>query len=67
MKAKVSILAKPHPYIFFTLQLDSMLESSAPIHAVIMINAVNEYLSYTYILITMTSLQSTQALGTRGM
>ena len=23
MKAKVNIMAKPHPYIFFTLQLDS--------------------------------------------
>jgi len=23
MKAKVNVLAKPHPYIFFTLQLDS--------------------------------------------
>ena len=27
MKAKVNILAKPHPYIFFTLQLHSMFES----------------------------------------
>ena len=27
MKAKVDILAKPHPYIFFTLQLHSMSES----------------------------------------
>ena len=27
MKAKVNILAKPHPYILFTLQLDSVLES----------------------------------------
>ena len=27
MKAKVNILAKPHPYIFFTLQLDSVFES----------------------------------------
>ena len=26
MKAKVNILAKPHPYIFFTLQLDSVFE-----------------------------------------
>ena len=24
MKAKVNVLAKPHPYIFFTLQLDSV-------------------------------------------
>ena len=39
MKAKVNILAKPHPYIFFTLQLDSELElraESAPIHAVML-------------------------------
>jgi len=28
MKAKVNILAKSHPYIFFTLQLDSAWESS---------------------------------------
>ena len=28
MKAKVSILAKPYPYISFTLQLDSAWESS---------------------------------------
>ena len=27
MKAKVNILAKLHPYIFFSLQVDSMLES----------------------------------------
>ena len=27
MKAKVNVLAKPHPYIFFTLQLDSIFES----------------------------------------
>ena len=27
MKAKVNILAKPHPYIFFILQLDSVFES----------------------------------------
>ena len=27
MKAKVNTLAKPHPYIFFTLQLDSVFES----------------------------------------
>ena len=27
MKAKVNILAKPHPYIFFTLQSDSVFES----------------------------------------
>ena len=27
MKAKVNILAKPHPYIFFTLQLDSVFEN----------------------------------------
>ena len=26
MKAKVNILAKPHPYIFFTLQLHSVFE-----------------------------------------
>ena len=48
MKAKVNILAKPHPYIFFTLQLDSVLElraESAAIHAAI--NAVHEYLSFT--------------------
>ena len=32
MKAKVNVLATPHPYIFFTLQVDSMLEN---IHAVI--------------------------------
>jgi len=28
-KAKVNVLAKPHTYIFFTLQLDSAWESSA--------------------------------------
>ena len=27
MKAKVNILAKPHPYIFFTLQFHSVFES----------------------------------------
>ena len=27
MKAKVNVLPKPHPYIFFTLQLDSVFES----------------------------------------
>ena len=27
IKAKVNIKAMPHPYIFFTLQLDSMLET----------------------------------------
>ena len=32
MKAKVNVLATPHPYIFFTRQVDSMLES---IHVVI--------------------------------
>jgi len=26
-ETKVNVLAKPHPYIFFTLQLDSILES----------------------------------------
>ena len=26
-KAKVNILAKPHPYIFFTLQLDGVFEN----------------------------------------
>ena len=26
-ESKGQILAKPHPYIFFTLQLDSILES----------------------------------------
>ena len=36
MKAKVNILAKPHPYTFFTLQLDSVLELRAPIHAVML-------------------------------
>ena len=50
MKAKVNILVKPHPYIFFTLQLDSMhaliRAESAPIHAVI--SAVHEYLSFTH-------------------
>jgi len=27
MKAKVNVLAKSHPYIFFTLQLDRIFES----------------------------------------
>ena len=38
MKVKVNVLAKPHPYIFFKLPLDSIFEisaESAPIHAVI--------------------------------
>ena len=39
-ESKGHILAKLHPYIFFTLQLDSILESwICPIHAVI--NAVH--------------------------
>ena len=50
MKAKVNVLAKPHPYIFFTLLLDSILAraaaESAPIHAVI--NAMHEYLSFKH-------------------
>jgi len=28
-EAKVNVLAKPHLYIFFTLQFDSILESSS--------------------------------------
>ena len=47
LKAKVNVLAKLYPYIFFTLQLDSasLRVESAPIHAVI--NAVHKYLSFT--------------------
>jgi len=34
MKAKVNVLAKPHPYIFFTLPLALRAAAeSAPIHA----------------------------------
>ena len=32
MTAEVNILAKPHLYIFFTLQLDSMVESYINLH-----------------------------------
>jgi len=32
MKAKINVLAKPHPYIFFTLQLDSAWESLLEVH-----------------------------------
>ena len=60
-EAKVNVLAKPHPYVFFTLQLDS---SSYPCMQLLML------CRSIYILITMTSLQLTQAQGlgcTRGM
>ena len=32
MKAKVNVMAKPHPYIFFTLQLDSAWVCSEMYH-----------------------------------
>ena len=69
MKAKVNVLAKPHPYIFFTLT-DTKTASlraaaeSAPIHVVII--AMHKF----YTLINMTSLEFTQAQGlgyTKGM
>jgi len=63
MKAKVNILAKPHPYIFFTLQIDSILESCCWIFS-----HPCSYLMHTDYY--MTSLEFTQAqdLGyTRGI
>ena len=32
MKAKVNVLAKPHPYIFFTLQLHSAWGNVSQVH-----------------------------------
>ena len=59
IKAKINVMAKPHPYNFFTLQLDSMHENWICVHLCSYQSC--EWVFEFYTLSTMTSLQPTQA------